>query len=148
MKKRNLLIAVLLVLSLSVVIMGCKEEEFNPAVPANVKTILQTMGYTGPLHEPADTNYVGYYCDNESNPTELTIVWKDADSGKYNDYKAKWGSAAAYIAPSGQRAIAVSSSAVLTLAGLDTALIGFSSTGGTEGTLTAPANSIVFAAAK
>jgi len=148
MKKRNLLIVCLLVLSMSVIFMGCPKEEeetFNPAVPSNVMSILRDqIGYKGDFFEPADTNYSTYWADKTSNATMLVISWGDADASKFTSYKAKWGS---NVAASQARTIVENDGASLSLGTGLTARISFTVAGGESGgedNFPVAANSIFF----
>ena len=108
MKKTNLILTGLLVLLASVTLLtGCgpeKEKGPDPTVPDNVMSDLRNhIGYKGDFFTPDDTNYFDYdynpnaiWDEDEDDGITyakvLNIAWEDADSDKFNSYKAKWGS--------------------------------------------------------
>jgi len=117
MKRKSLIIASLLVLSLSFVLLGCpppdEEEEFNPAVPDSVMKILkEDIGYTDTFYTPSDVNYDGYFFNNSN---FLAIWWKDGDQAKFDAYKTKWGDKVKTSSINLARTITMDDSAGLTI---------------------------------
>jgi len=96
MKKRNLVIASLLILSLSFVFFGCgpvEEEEPTPTVDPHQDALdlIAAMGYTDTVKEPVGGTFDDYFVDNETTPSKVAIAWKGCDATKYTAYKTAWG---------------------------------------------------------
>jgi len=155
MKKKGLIIASVLILVLSVFFMGCppeEEETFDPAVPSSVLNILKTtIGYTGTFPVPADTNYKGYFLNDQNGGDSdfLAIWWTDADADKYAAYEGAW-TTAGLTSVSLARDITMNESKNLNLGGSFIAKIAFTEEGGNKVIendkidYTVPPNSIYF----
>jgi len=94
MKKSNLIIAILLVLSVSVIFLGCPppppDEEVTPFEEA--LGYAETMGIdSAKIKAPAGGTFDDYYVDSEANPSKLALAWTGCDAAKYTTYKQAYG---------------------------------------------------------
>ena len=101
MKKKGLIIASLLVLVMSFMFFGCdgdpKDEgeevvTYTPAISSAAQTALAKV-WSGTLKVPANTNFGGYYINEENNgPSDFVAIWwTDADADKLVAYAEQWG---------------------------------------------------------
>jgi len=165
MKKRNLVIAILLVLSLSFVFLGCPDgdgdkteeptpEVKDPTVPQTILTALQSFGFSGTLPVPTEGNYktsAQPILEMEEDGDEYTkgafyVVWDKCTADMMPGYKTLWGNRAQI-----QLARDVVADESFTLKNIGTGISGtvyFTVLGGPQNGVDIPANSIVFFAQK
>ena len=102
MKKKNLVIAFLLTLSLCFIFFACDglpetedpeepaEPTYTPADTAAMNILRDKIGYKGDFFNPK-ADYDSYAVDSTTDPTYLVIVWKSGNKDKYDDYVKAWG---------------------------------------------------------
>jgi len=92
---KKTILSVLLVLLLSFVLIGCKDEEpeeFDPSLPDDLKSFLNSKnsGLASRIQVPENTNFDKW---QQVGSNIVYIAWSDADDDKWAAYKTKWGAA-------------------------------------------------------
>jgi len=144
---KKTILSVLLVLLLSFVILGCKDEEEEYVFSAETDTALKSFGITPKdILKPANCTFSRHEVTIAAFDDYIHLIWTGADSTKYTAYETAWSNAPVKnLSSKSAREITVGGTLAMgDKTDFDSANIFYYSEGGTDAYgVTVPTNSIV-----